>query len=263
MPAIEIIGGSVTAPGATETILTAFSGNSFTVRAGKEGSKILLCNFWSDVQGSGIFKVRSPLLHDNVQGIRFRTIISQPFRMLSLYSPQKINAQDTLIPSLSGSATAGDMEIGIFLIYYEDLPGAVANLKKWSEIKDKIINIVTLDTTLALLTTGGWSGAEAINADFDLLKANTDYAILGYIVNKECAAIRIYGTDTAGLGIGGPGCEDHPEITANWFVDISNSLDILFIPIINSANKSNTYIDGSTDENGEATTVNLILAQLG
>lgn len=260
--ALELISGSVTAPSSTETTLTAYAGNSYTVRAAKDGTPIWLIGMWGLSQASGIRKVRSARMHDNVQGIRFRTVATQPQPLIPWGRLQPLYPNDLLIDSLSGSATAGDIEIGHLLIYYEDLPGVDARLMMWDEVKQKIKNILTIEQALTAGTSGGYSGEQAITADIDVLKAGTDYALLGYTTNVAQSAFRIRGADTGNLGIGMPGDAANHHYTRKLFVTLSEQTGLPCIPIINSDNKSNTLFDTCNNENAASPVVSLIVAEL-
>lgn len=262
MAALELLTGFVTAPGATQTPLTMAAGNSLTIRNAPADTEIRLLTTWVDKQGAGTLRIRSPLIHDNNQGIRFDDVVSQ---VLPLFPPgysQKLKTQDTLVVDLSGSATAGDIETACLLIWYATLPGVDARFVAPADVKGKMKNIVTVQNTIALGTAGGYSGQEAINAETDLLHGNTDYALLGYVTDVECAAVRFTGTEWGNLGIGGPGAEDHPEITSGWFVYLSEMFGMPLIPVFNSANKTSFLIDGAQDENGADITLSTVLAEL-
>jgi hypothetical protein len=213
-------------------------------------------------QGAGIFKIRSAKWHDNVQGIRYRGLTANPINLLPPGASQQCYAQDVMTATLSGSATSGDIEQGNFLMYYEDLPGSNGRLFKWSDIKSKILNMVTVETSSTGGSTGGWSGEVALNSSFDLLRANTDYALLGYSVNVACSAVRIRGVDTGNVGIGGPGNAVYKFLTRDYFVRLSEAYDLPTIPVFNSANKSGILCDVACDENGGTFLINWIFAQL-
>lgn len=260
--AMEIIGGQVTAPGATLTALTMNAGNSLTVRFAAPTTDIRLVQLWARNNAAGIFRVRSPKLHDNVQGIRYRMQANTPIGLETYGSWQKLVPQDTLIAELSGSATAGQIEQGFFLLWYADLPGSSARLAMWQDLLPRVVNILTVEVAVAPGIVGGWSGQVAINSTFDLLQANTDYAILGGTVDAMCGAVRITSADFANFGVGFPGVIVDPTITSNWFRVISNQLGVPTIPIFNSANKNGTLVDVAQNQAGSAVNVNLILAQL-
>lgn len=260
--ALELLTGIVTAPGTTLTALTMASGNSNTVRNTPPDADIRALTAWVDSQGNGILRVRSTKLHDNVQGIRLNHVASEVYPLLDPMFPQKLFPQDTLVLELSGSATAGDIETACLLVYYSDLPGVDARFISADDLKTRLRHIFTVENTLSAGTAGGYSGEEALNAEFDLFKANTDYAILGMITNVECAAIRLRGAETGNLGIGVPGNEANKAENRAFFLWLAERSGLPIIPVINSANKAGILLDCAQDENGSDPTVNTILAEL-
>lgn len=262
MPALELITGFVTAPSTTFTAWTLASGNSLTIRNAPLETNIRLLSAWADQQTAGNLRIRSPRLHDNVQGIRLLAVASEVEPLLPMYGAQKLISQDTLTIEQTGSATAGDIETGAILVYYDQLPGIDARFLSPEDVNQRTVNLVGQENSLATGTTGGYSGEESIVAEFDNFKANTDYALLGYLVSAECASIRWRGTDTGNLGVGGPGNELRKQLTANWFVALSHAFGIPLIPVFNSANKNAILIDAAQDENGTDVIVTSIFAQL-
>lgn len=261
-PAVELITGFVTAPSTTLTAWTMAAGNSLQIRNCDLTKKVELLQMWGDWQTAGYLGVRSPKLHDNVRGIRIFGTASDVVPLLPFGRPQALSPQDILIAEQSGSATAGDIETGCLLLYYEDLPGVNARFIGYDEVMRRGVNIESIENTLALGTAGGYSGQEAINAEQDLMKANTDYALVGYVVSAECAAIRWQGADIGNLGIGGPGNETLRHVTSNWFIRLTQAYGRPLIPVFNSANKQGILIDGAQDENGVDVLVNSILVEL-
>jgi len=261
--ALEVLSGRVTAPGVTLTALTMAAGNVLTIRNAPLESDVRLLDTWVDAQVAGVMRIRSPRLHDNVQGIRFDTIVSEVQPLLPPGAAQRLYAQDTLTVELSGSAVGGDFEIWGGLIYYDNLPGVEARLARWDDIARRIVHIVTNENPITAGAGGGYTGEAALNATFDLLKANTDYALLGYVVDAECAVVRWRGPDTGNFGVGGPGADNLRHVTRNWFVSLANAAGVPTIPIINSANKAGTLVDVAQDENATAVVVTSILAELG
>jgi hypothetical protein len=260
--ALELITGFVTAPSTTFTDWTLASGNSLTVRNAKQESDIFLLNAWADNQTAGTLRIRSPKLHDNVQGIRMGVSASDVVPLMPRRGRQRLFPQDTLTAQQTGSATGGDIETGCMLVYYSDLPGADSRFITPADLKARMRNVFTVENTLSLGTAGGYSGEETINSEFDLFKANVDYALLGYLVSAECAAVRWRGADIGNLGIGGPGNDTNRDLTGNWFVWLSEWYDLPLIPVFSSANRNGILIDGVQDENGTDTTVTSIFAEL-
>lgn len=261
--ALELLTGFAVAPGTTFTSLTMAAGNSATVRNAPLERRVLLLQAWVDAQGAGTFRIRSPKLHDNVQGIRLDTTPGYPVPLLPWGHVQRLIPQDTLTLELTGSAAAGDIETACMLLYYEDLPGVSARFVDKSTVLARTQNLVAVENTITPGTAGGYSGEEPINAEFDLLKANTDYALLGYLVDTECACVRWRGADVGNLGVGGPGDPDLRWLTKEWFVLLSERYGLPLIPVFNSANKSGILVDVAQDENGAAVTVTSIFAELG
>lgn len=261
-PAMELLTGFVTAPSTTFTAWTLASGNSLQIRNCEMVKKVLLLQAWADNQAAGSLRIRSPKLHDMVQGIRLGVVASEVQPLLPLRTPQRLFPQDILTVDQTGSAVAGDIETGCLLVYYEDLPGTMARFITPDQLMKRGTNVEAVENTIATGTAGGYSGQEAINAEFDLMKANTDYALLGYQVSAECAAIRWLGADIGNLGIGGPGTEVMKHLTGNWFVRLSEQFGLPLIPVFNSANKQGILIDAAQDENGADVTVNSIFVEL-
>lgn len=268
--ALELLTGFVTAPSTTQTALGMATGNSLTIRAALADSPVKLLTAWVDAQLRGLLRIRSPKMHDNVQGIRLGTNATEVQPLIDPMFAQRLYPQDTLTVDLSGSATGGDIETAAMLIYYPDLPGQAGRFARPEDIRSKIRHVVTVENSIATGTAGGYSGEEAINADFDLLKANTDYALLGYVVSPvagqtdgECACVRWRGVDTGNLGVGGPGSDTDKHLTRNWFVGLSERTGLALIPIFNMANRSGILVDVAQDENGLDVLVHSIFAELG
>ena len=261
MGALQIISGFVTAPSTTATALTLAAGDSLQIKnAPKNG---ILLTAWGDWQTAGMLRIRSPRMHDNVQGLRLEGVASEVYPLFWPPASQVLVPQDTLIVEMTGSATGGDIESSSLLVYYPDLPGSNGRFLTYAQYMARAVwNPVGVENTLALGTAGGYSGEEAINAEFDLLKANTDYALVGYNVTAECCSVGWRGPDTGNLRVGGPGHELDKRVTNNWFVELARVTGWPLIPVFNSANKGATLVDGVQDENGTDTTVTSILMQL-
>lgn len=260
--AMELISGRATAPGATLTALTMAAGNSLTVRNATPNSQISLINMWAFENAAGIFRIRSPKLHDNVQGIRYRVVASDPVPLMPLGASQKLWAQDTLIAEISGSAVGGQIEQGQALLWYADLPGSNARLAQWEQIKPRVVNYLTVEVAVTPGAAGGYSGQVAINSTFDLLQANTDYAILGGEVDVLCAAVQIVGPDFANFGVGFPGYLSNRNFPGRFFYELNWQTGLPTIPIFNSANKNGTLVAVVQNQAASAVNVTLNLVQL-
>jgi hypothetical protein len=262
MPAMHIQTYTGTAINTTLAALAAVSGDSLAVPNFGLEKKAHILQLWADVQAVGTLRIRSPKMHDNVNGIRIDTIASDVRPLLPWGVPQRLYPSDNLIVELAGSATAGDIEMVTLLMAFEDLPGITARFITPEQLRARHEQLLTVENTIATGTTGGYSGAEAINAEIDQFQQGVDYAILGYKVDAECQAIGYRGPDFGNLRVGGPGDETDSDILPNWFVRLSHEFGMPLIPVFNGSNKASVLIDAAQDENGTDVTVTTFLAKL-
>jgi hypothetical protein len=254
--AYEIVSGRAVNPGAAFTALTPSSGASFAVRSADMASGVMLDAMWAKGGTAGAFRIRSPRLHDNVQGIKYNYLINAPRDWLYGYQQQPLEPQDVLIPEITGGAAETDT--GYFGIYYNNLPGIDARLSDWPSVSPRIRNILTVQVAVAgAATLGDWSAGTALNATQDLLKANVDYALLGYTTDTQVGALAVPGADTGHLKVGGPGTTEAIETWA-YFVEQSQLSGRPYIPVINAANKQNTLV--FQQDNLAGATVNAFLS---
>lgn len=258
--ALEVVTGRVTNPGGAITALTPNTGDSFSVRNFDSPGQANFLDMWAFSATAGIFRVRSPRLHDNVQGIRAKVLASTPQPLLPDWGQQPLYAQDALILEQSGGGAETDM--ATILNYYTDLPGANARLFDWASVDARGRNILTNEVTITTgATAGDYGGSAAINSQLDLLKANTDYAILGYDTDTSVGTLGIRGPDTSNFRVGGPGSNARFE-TRDWFVRLSDRTKLPLIPVFNSANKAGTLVDIATPATAATVVVDLILVEL-
>lgn len=260
--ALELVGAAGTAISATISALAAVTGDSLAVRAGEGSKRIDLVQFWTDVQVAGTARIRSARMHDNVQGIRQDTIISDLYPLLPMGMRQRLYPNDVIVAELAGSAVAGDIEYLMMLILYEDLAGANARFIAPDELMRRGMNITAVENTIATGATAAWGGAEAINAEFDQFHAGGLYALVGYTVDVEAPAIAWRGPDTSNYRVGGPGIETDRAVTRDWFIKLSRALGEPLIPVFSAENKAGTLIDALQDENGADTTVTSYFVEL-
>lgn len=250
--------------------LSVASGDSLSLRWLGDGTRVqLLDTFGGNNATKCEFSIRSPLMHDNVRGIRFAHMFNptlsgadgNPQIYLAPYWRQPLEPTDTLIVEANGTAS-DDVTFCLSLKY--DAPGVQgARLISAAECLARMVNLVGIKTTpVPHATTSTWGASEAINTDDDRLKANTDYALLGATSDLPCTAVKIYGPDTANFGIPFP-CSWNESITAGWFYEMSRRWNEPLIPVINSNNKGVTYTAAADVGGGTAPVIDLQFAQLG
>ncbi len=263
---LDTVTGFVTAPGATFTAWTMATGDSLAVRAAIPTSSIWLVGAWAWNQVAGVLRIRSPRLHDNVQGIRMRTpaniVANKIPERLTQGAAQRLFTQDTLIAEQTGSAVAGQIETGSLLIWYDDVPGVAGRFIDQATLKKNGVNIMGQEVSITTGAAGGYSGSVAINSTNDNFKANTDYALVGGVCDTRVATIRIKGIDTGNVGVSFPGEPTFSDETDNWFASLSASTGIPMIPVLNSQNKGAILVDAVAQQAAVTTVVSLWLVEL-
>jgi len=262
--AMELVAGFATNPGATLTTLTPSTNTSFTVRGTDTTKPTWLASAFAFNGTAGELVIKSPRLHDNVQGIRNRVtaafttpLISTPYQYAFL---QRLFAQDNLTVQLSGGAA--ELDNAAIIILYEDLAGVAGRFIDIPTLTKSGLNYVTAEVTVVAVATGNFGGAVAINSTFDTLKANTDYAIVGGMTDTRGCAVGITGVDLGNLRVGFPAEPTLRDLTNDWFVNLTAAVGKPYIPVINSANKSAITIDVNTNGAGGTYIINLLLVEM-
>jgi hypothetical protein len=255
-----LISGRVTNPGAAFTALTLNTGDTLQIPSFNRSMGAYLENAWAQEATPGVLRIRSPKLHDNVQGLRLVVPEAAAKPLLADEIDQPVVSLDTLTVELTGGGAETD--VAVLMLYIEDMDGADQKLATWDQVKPRVKNILTNEVTIAApATIGNWSGGTMLNNNFDQLKADTSYAVLGYVVASACAAIAFSGPDTSQLKMGGPGTTD-PKYTRDWFIRQSIAGNRPHIPILKSANKGASLVYSLSAAAPAAITAGLILAEL-
>lgn len=238
---------------------TVATGDTLTVRSFNPPGQAFLEQIVSKGGQSVTTRVISPLMHDNVRGITATSAQAPMQFALPQEAGQALNSQDTL--SLLGNSGGANSSVFALINYYTDLGGASARLYSWGDISGLInyIKPVSIACT-ASATIGQWSDT-LITATENLLKANTDYAILGYQVDVACAVVAVKGPDTSNLRVGAPGTVLQ-DTTTDYWLEESARTGRPHIPVINAANSNATFASVADNAASTAVNVQLILAEL-
>lgn len=258
--AIDTIGVSATGPGTTYTAATVAAGDSLVVRSFATGSYCALEAVTRSGVTAGDVRIRSPLLHDNVQGIRLRSAERVSHWLMPPQVAQQLQSQDTFIVELTGG-TGTEVDCAALLVYYANLPGASARLHSWGDVSGIIKNYKPIRVNVTTGATAGQWTDTVITATENLLVANTDYAILGITTDQPVTVAALKGVDTSNLRVGCPGPNDTIN-TADYFVRLSDMHGMPHIPVVNSANAGNTYVSVLADTTGTSVTVTLHAVEL-
>jgi len=258
---MEVVCGRVLNPGGALTAVTADSGNSFTVRDAPDTGAIWLEELWAQQATAGEVRLRSPRLHDNVQGLRFQSPAGVIRSFFGDEMRQRLYANDPIIVEQSGGGAETDT-VGM-LVYYEDINGISQNLHTWEETSPRIAEFMGhLVQVTAPTTAGDWSAGNFLNSFSSQQKADAVYAVLGYICATAELAVGIQGADTGGLRVGGPGPLE-PIETRDWFTSLARNTGKPYIPWIKANNFASTLLSvARTTTAGGPDNVTLILARL-
>lgn len=239
--------------------VTVSNGDSLTVRSFAPGTQGYLDDIVLKGGQSVTGRITSPYLHDTTRGITAITVQAPSVRILGRQAPQAMSTQDVLVAqSLSGGANSTIMAL---LMYYTDLGASDARLHSWGDISGLIKQVKPVEVDcVASAAIGTWVDT-AITTTENLLRANTDYALLGYVVDVACAVVGIKGQDTGSLRICGPGSV-LSFVTAEYFIDKSNDTGRPYIPVINAANVNNTFASVADNAASTAVKVQLQFAEL-
>jgi hypothetical protein len=260
MPDINVITGRVTNPGATLTALTANTGDSFTVKSFSFSDRAVILDAWAQAATPGVFRIRSPRLHDVSQGIRLRTVQNTARSLLPAGMEQKLAPQDVL--TVEGSGGGAEVDVFGFSVYYAsgDLPAA--RLITEQEYEARIVNIFGAEVQVTTSATAGqYGGSTALNATFDVWKRNVDYAILGIMSDTAGCTVGITGPDTGQTRIGAPMATE-PLQSHDYFVQLARFNNLPLIPVINAANIATTFIDCASTSVSATVNFTVICAEL-
>jgi hypothetical protein len=245
--------------------LTVVSPQSFSVRATNGSTVAWLASMWGDFQDTGSLRVRSPRLHDDVNGIEIYVPTTNPNPVTNEGFLQELYSQDTLTVEgyYTAAPTAGHYSFGAMQIYYDDLPGVAGSFQTWAQVQPQIKSymgvIVEPESAAAL---GSWGAGVAINSYQDVFKANGAYALLGYITPVTIPAWSILGSDLGNMYVGGPGSTD-PWITRGWFIHQDQLTGKPSIPVINAQNKAGTTVQVVGPATSTTYNMTLLFAYLG
>lgn len=239
--------------------LTAVTGDTLTVRSLGQGDNARLLGFGRKGATAGSIRLRSPFLHDDVNGIRSRVLAADASSVIDNDALQPLRAQDPLIFESTGGAAA-EQESGWLLVYYGSLAGDTSTYISAGELEQRALEYVSIETAV----TGGagaiW-GSALLSAGTGILKADQRYALVGYELDVPCTAVAIQGPDTGNFKAGGPGVTTR-QFTRRFFHDLADQSGLPTIPVINAQNAGGTNV--LVVDSAGATTVNvdLIFARL-
>ncbi len=217
---------------------TPFTGGISQVRNFAQTDNAQLIEFGRKGATVGTARIRSALFHDDVQGLRVRALAADPTSHVPHWQPNLMYAQDT--PLIDGDGTSTEVEAYLQSIYYSNLPGAAARLHSPADVLPLIDLISAQQVTISSVAPPAFATG-ALTALYNTLKANRDYAVLGYQSDVALLGVGLQGADTGNLVAGGT-CEADIFKTRDKFVRMSYELELPLIPVINAANAPSTNV---------------------
>lgn len=237
---------------------TAFTGSVFPIRNFAPTDKALLLGFGRKGATAGTARVRTNLFHDDLQALRFRALAADPTSHLPHWVPNLLYAQDS--PTVDGDGTNLEVEAYWAAIYYNNLPGAAARLHSPADILPNVDLIVAQQVTISAVAPPAIATA-TLTSLYNTLKANRDYAVLGFQSDTALAAVGIQGADTGNL-VAGYGCPADIWKTKDAFVRLAYEYGQPLIPVINAANAPATNVNVYNDIAAAGANVTFILGLL-
>lgn len=243
------------------TALAAATGDSLQVRGTVGESKAHLMAFIMESDAAGNkFRITSPLLHDPNTGLTFVNPENPTFFSVPEYTSVALNEQDQLtVQGQSGAATT--ITAGL-VIAYDDIRGTDADLYRWSDIKDDIKFLKSVEIDLAAIAVGAWTDTPIINTE-NQLHANASYAVLGWSVTPAVTLIGIKGVCTGNLRMCGPGFVGTDDMT-DYFVAMSELHQRPYIPVFQANDRNAVFVSAANSAalGANAAKVSLWVAEL-
>lgn len=237
---------------------TAFTGSVFPIRNFAGTDKALLLGFGRKGATAGTARIRTNLFHDDLQAIRVRALAADPTSHIPHWVPNLLYAQDT--PTVDGDGTNLEVEAYWASIYYSNLPGVAARLHSPADILPNVDLLVGQQVTISAVAPPAFATA-TLTSLYNTLKANRDYAILGFQSDTALLAVGIQGADTGNL-VAGYGCPTDIWKTKDAFVRLAYEYQLPLIPVINAANAPATNVNVYNDIAAAGANVTFILGLL-
>ena len=255
---LDVHNGTTAALGLTAA--TTASGDSLSIRSFDEPAWAKLESVF--LQGSGTRQLRltSPRMHDNVTGITLEFAESPSEFAFPLEVGEPMYSVDTLVASMNAAASSDT--VAALLVYYKDLPGIDARLLTWSDVKRRMVRLKTMEVALTTSPTiGAWTDT-VITTTENQLKADYEYALLGFETSASLLTMGIKGPATGNLRVCCPGNTETLDIT-EYFIVMGERHNVPHIPVFKANDRNATYISAAANTASAAADVYAILAQLG
>lgn len=206
----------------------------------------------------GTARIRSSLMHDDVQNIRVRCVAADPTDHIPQWVPNLMYAQDS--PLIDGDGTSAEVECYSASFFYSNLPGVAARLHSVGDVEPLIDQLLVQQVTITAVVPPGIATA-GLTSLYNTTKANRDYAVLGFETDVPLAGVGIQGADTGNL-VAGLGVPADIFKTRDCFLRYSQEYGLPLIPVINAANLPSTNLVVFNDVAAVSANVGVVLGLL-
>ena len=256
---LDVHNAATTAIGLTNA--TAATGDSLGVRSFKDAAYASLENVY--LQGTTPprrARILSPRLHDNVTGVSFQALENPTEFLLAAELSQTLYSADTLVVQLDAAGSSDT--VAALSVYYSDLPGVNADLRTWDQVKNRIIDVKPVEVDITTnATIGQWSDT-AITTTENQLKANYEYAVLGFTGSAALLTVGIKGPATGNLRVCIPAASPTLRLT-DYFVFQSQQGNRPYIPVFQANDRAATFVSAAANTASATDNVFMICARLG
>lgn len=237
---------------------TNFTGSIANVRNFAPTDYAKLIAFSRKGATAGTARIRSSLMHDDVQAIRVRAIAADPTDHIPQYINNLLYSQDS--PLVDGDGTNTEVEAYTISVFYSNLPGVQARLHMVADVSPLIDLLVVQQVTITAVVPPN-PATIALTSLYNTLKANRDYAVLGFETDIPLAGVGIQGADTGNL-VAGMGVPADIFKTRDCFLRYSNEYNLPLVPVINAANAPSTNVVVYNDVGAAGSNVGVVLGLL-
>lgn len=251
-----------TAPGTTGAAASIAAPGSATLQP--DADPILAYALHCPQSTNSFAQVITPSAHDTTRGWRvFNGNTTQRSALVGVHPlTPKLERGETLNVTIGGSAVAGDIEMLVLAIAYPKIPGEFAG----ADVLRRVRHVTTISGVLTPTTNGTWPSGTALASLQDTLRANQRYAVLGMSIGggDSIACGMILGPDTSNYRVPIPVWDGQiePQAAPHRMAALAEQAGLPIVPVINSGNKSSTFLGLVANENGSGRNVSLLLGLL-
>lgn len=255
----DVHNATTNALGLTNATLTN-SGDPAQIRSFPDSAFCRL--FAATLHGSGTprqARVTSPRMHDNVTGLTWQSSEAPTQFLLPAEVGEPMYSVDTL--TVQADAAASSDTLVALGMYYSNLPGIDAQLMTWAQVKARMIRLKVMEVAVTTSGTVGTWVDTVITTTENQLKADYEYALLGFEPSAAVSVMGIKGPATGNLRICAPGTTETLDLT-DYFVWMSERHGLPMIPSFKANDRGATYISAAAFGASTASNIYAVLAQL-